>query len=81
MKNAGTSSKKEPDLRRNRIERQRQTEIDDEIQKMMCFLPTRPSQHKLSRNQILEELHGLVVKMMKEDNAKLATGGNKNQAD
>uniref|UniRef100_A0A8R1EN45 BHLH domain-containing protein n=1 Tax=Caenorhabditis japonica TaxID=281687 RepID=A0A8R1EN45_CAEJA len=43
---------------RNCVERQRQTAIDDLIQQLMTFLPTRPDGvvQRMSRNQILAEL-------------------------
>ncbi|EGT50443.1 hypothetical protein CAEBREN_03849 [Caenorhabditis brenneri] len=48
----------------------RQNGIDDEIQKLMCFLPEREGRaQKLSRNQILMELLEIARKMT-EDEAK-----------
>ncbi|CAI2346525.1 unnamed protein product [Caenorhabditis sp. 36 PRJEB53466] len=54
---------------RNRIERQRQSEIDDEIQQLMAFLPPRPPQ-KMSRNDVLKEIHEMVLKIKAEQEAK-----------
>ncbi|EFO91494.1 hypothetical protein CRE_11792 [Caenorhabditis remanei] len=59
-----------------RVERQRQSEIDDEIQKLMCFLPKRRSgPQKLSRNQILNilifrELYEVALEELKDEHVK-----------
>ncbi|KAF1766101.1 hypothetical protein GCK72_006057 [Caenorhabditis remanei] len=47
------------------------SEIDDEIQKLMCFLPKRrPGPQKLSRNQILKELYEVALEELKDEHVK-----------
>ncbi|CCD64864.2 BHLH domain-containing protein [Caenorhabditis elegans] len=70
-KNQGNSK---PDCHRNKVERQRQSEIDDEIQKLMCFLPDRRfGTQKLSRNQILKELYDVALETFVEKKPEEST--------
>uniref|UniRef100_A0A1I7TSP2 BHLH domain-containing protein n=1 Tax=Caenorhabditis tropicalis TaxID=1561998 RepID=A0A1I7TSP2_9PELO len=56
---------------RNKIERERQSAIDDEIQKLMCFMPkSKRIPQKTSRGSVLLALYSVAKEKMKEEHVK-----------